>query len=109
MPLKTSPKEKQPGKRVTQVFKTTNNPFNSASGGFAWWAQKVEDKRAEELCSTLAYLKTTQQSRLRQLAVFARLYSGQPLFSFIGSNLSMADQSTVLAPNRATYNAIASI
>lgn len=107
MALKTSPKKKP--ERAEVVFRTSNNPLSAAVQGYMWWLEKDSDKRASQVCSTFAFLKQSQQSILRQLAIFARLYSGQPLFSFIGSNLSMADQSSVLAPNRATYNAIASI
>lgn len=107
MGLNTSPKQKP--QRVTQVFRTTANPLNTATQGWTWWLEKDSDARGSQLCATLAYLKQGQNSRLRQLAIFARMYSGQPLFSFIGSNLSLADQSAPLAPNRATYNAIASI
>jgi hypothetical protein len=107
MALKTTPKKK--AERAEVTFRTSKNPLESAIQGFTWWLEPDEDKRASQLCSTLAYLKTSQNSRLRQLAIFARLYSGQPLFSFIGSNLSAVDSSASLAPNRATYNAIASI
>lgn len=77
--------------------------------GYRWWEEKNEQLRAEQLCSTFAFLKTGQNSRLRQLAIFARLYSGQPLFSFIGANMSLMDQYSPLAPNRPTYNLISSI
>lgn len=108
MSFKTSPKSKP--ERVTQVFKTSSsNPLMQANQGYRWWEAKDEKQRSEELCATLAYLKTGQNSRLRQLAIFARLYSGQPLFSFIGANMSLMDQYSPLAPNRPTYNLISSI
>jgi hypothetical protein len=111
MALKTTPKSKPD--RVTHVFKTstTNSIESMTQAGYKWWevSDKDKDKRASQLCATLAFLKQSQTTRLRQLAIYARLFTGQPLFSFIGSNLSMADQSASLAPNRAVYNAIASI
>ena len=107
MALKTTPKQKPD--RVTQVFRTSNNPMNQPNMGYRWWEAKDEKQRSQQLCATLAYLKTGQNSRLRQLAIFARLYSGQPLFSFIGANMSLMDQYSPLAPNRPTYNIISSI
>lgn len=107
MALKTTPKKK--ADRAEHVFKTSKNPLDTAYQGWEWWTEKDEAQRASQLVSTLAFLKTGQNTRLRQLAIFARLFSGQPLFSFIGSNLSMADQSASLAPSRATYNVIQSI
>src|SRR5580658_4628457 len=107
MSFKTSPKQKQD--RVTKVFKTTENPLNQANQGYRWWECKDEKQRASQLCATFAFLKQGQNSRLRQLAIFARLYSGQPLFSFIGANMSLMDQYSPLAPNRPTYNLVSSI
>jgi len=109
MALKTSPKEKTAGTRVQQVFRTSNNPMNQPNMGYRWWEAKDDRQRAEQLCATFAYLKSSQQPRLRQLAIFARLYSGQPLFSFIGANMSLMDQYSPLAPNRPTYNIVSSI
>jgi len=107
MALKTTPKDKP--SRVTQVFRTQNSAFNQANQGYRWWEQKDEQKRAQELVSTLAFLKQGQSARLRQAAVHARLYGGQALFSFIGANMSLMDQYSPLAPNRPTYNLISSV
>lgn len=107
MALKVTPKEK-PG-RVTQTFRTQKSPFADINGGYKWWEEKDEAKRAQQLCATLAYLKTGQTSRLKQAAIFARLYSGQSLFSFIGANISLMDQYSPLAPNRPTFNLISSV
>lgn len=109
MPLKTTPKDKTLG-RITQVFRTRGNVnSNEANQGYRWWEEKNEKLRAQQLVATLAYLKTGQTSRLRQCAIFARLYAGQALFSFIGANMSLMDQYSPLAPNRPTYNLISSI
>lgn len=108
MPLKTTPKEK-PG-RATHVFKTNSTGLSGTQDqGFMWWLEKDETKRSQQLCSTLAYLKQGQSARMRQAAVCARLYAGQALGSFLGSNLSLLDQYSPLAPSRPVYNAIKSI
>lgn len=106
MALTVSPKRKS--ERATHVFQTSKTGQNPAQG-YEWWLEKDEAKRATQLCATLAYLKTGQTSRLRQAAVFSRLYAGQALFSFIGANMSLMDQYSPLAPSRPTYNLISSI
>lgn len=107
MSFKTAPKKKP--ERAEHLFKTQQSSLNAANQGYTWWLEKDETRRAQQLCSTFAYLKQGQSSRLRQAAVHARLYSGQALFSFIGSNMSLMDQYSPLAPNRPTYNLISSV
>lgn len=107
MALVTKPKKKP--ERVEHVFRTSANPLNQANCGYRWWEAQDEKTRSEQLCSTFAYLKTNQTADLRKMAVCARLYSGQPLFSFIGANMSLMDQYSPLAPNRPTFNLISSI
>ncbi len=107
MPLKTTPKEKVG--RTSITFKTQQSGFNQANQGYRWWEEKNEATRAQQLCATFAYLKQGQTSRLRQAAIFARMYSGQALFSFIGANMSLLDQYSPLAPNRPTYNLVSAV
>jgi hypothetical protein len=108
MALNTSPKTK--ADRAEHVFKTMkSSSMAQANQGYRWWEAKDPKQRSEELVATLSYLKQGQSSRLRQAAVFARLYAGQALFSFIGANLSLMDQYSPLAPNRPTFNLISSV
>lgn len=108
MALKTTPKTKS--ERATHSFKTLkSNGMNNPNQGHTWWIAKDDKQRAEQLCATLVYLKTSQTSRLRQAAIFARLYGGQSLFSFIGANMSLMDQYSPLAPNRPTFNLVSAV
>lgn len=107
MSLKTTIKSKSYG-RTEKVYKTTDNAF-VGNKGFRWWEAKDAGERSRQLFATVAYLKTAQQFRQRQAAQFARLYGGHSLYSFVGSNLSKMDQISTLAPNRPTYNLIASV
>lgn len=106
MALKTTKKDRP--ERVSKTYKTTNSAF-VGNRGFRWWEEKDEQKRSEELCATVAYLKQGQAFRQRHAAQFARLYGGQSLYSFVGSNLSKMDQNPALAPNRPTFNLISSV
>lgn len=105
MALNTTKKEKPT--RVSQTYKTKDKAQQNA--GFRWWEQKDKKKRSEELCATVAYLKSGQALRQRQAAQFARMYGGQSLFSFVGENMSKMDQVAQLAPNRPTYNLVSSV
>lgn len=107
MSLKTTTKTKSYG-RSERVYKTTDDAF-IGNKGFRWWEEKDSGARSRQLFATVAYLKTGQQFRQRQAAQFARLYSGQSLYSFVGSNLSKMDNVSTLQPNRPTYNLISSV
>lgn len=73
-----------------------------------WWPEDLsEDERASALCSTMAYLKTNQTYRIRQLAVDVRMYAGLSVYSYAGSNTARMDQSKTLPDDRPTFNLIA--
>jgi len=107
MSLKTTIKDKTLG-RTSRIYKTQDDG-QLGTKGFQWWLEKESTARAKQLFATVAYLKIAQQFRQRQAAQFARLYGGQSLYSFVGSNLSKMDQISTLAPNRPTYNLISSV
>lgn len=71
-----------------------------------WWTQKDPDKKAQELCGTVAYLKTNQTYRMRQLACDVRLYCGLSIYSYAGSNVSKMDRTKTLPDDRPTFNLI---
>lgn len=88
------------------VAKTTNK--KDVKSSFAWWKAKSKSDVAEQLISTAAYLKTNQEYRFRQAALFARLYGNQTLFSFIGQSMAKMDQTSGLPTDRPTFNLISS-
>lgn len=71
-----------------------------------WWKADDDRQLAAELCGNLAYLKTNQTYRLRQLAVDIRLYSGLSVYSYAGSNVSKMDRTKSLPDDRPTFNLI---
>jgi hypothetical protein len=79
---------------------------NGASLLAEWWKAEDERKLAQELCGNLAYLKTNQTYRVRQLAVDIRLYSGLSVYSYAGSNVSKMDRTKSLPDDRPTFNLI---
>lgn len=73
-----------------------------------WWEAKDDTMVCNQLLSTMAFLKESQNYRQRQSAIFARLYGNMSLFSFIGSNMSKLDTQTGLPADRPTFNLIQS-
>lgn len=71
-----------------------------------WWKAEDERQLAVELCGNLAYLKTNQTYRMRQLAVDIRLYCGLSVYSYAGSNVSKMDRTKSLPDDRPTFNLI---
>jgi hypothetical protein len=90
---------------ATVTMKTTDakNPKMSA-----WWKGKSKAERCNQLLTTVAFLKESQNYRQRQAAIYARLYGNMSLFSFIGSNMSKLDQASGLPQDRPTFNLIQS-
>ncbi len=89
-------------------MKTRASPDgNGGQGMLAEWWKADDDKRlAAELCGTVAYLKSSQTYRMRQLAVDVRLYCGLSVYSYAGSNVSKMDRTRTLPDDRPTFNLI---
>lgn len=94
--------------RSTYTPKTTSKPTRGPQM-FRWWNEKDPVKRSQQLISTVVFLKTNQQFRQRQAALFARLYGNHSLYSFIGSNMGKLDQQAGLPPDRPTFNLVSSV
>lgn len=90
-------------------MKTKSAADMSGKGELAeWWLEKDEDKRAQQLCGTVAYLKANQTYRMRQLACDVRLYSGLSIYSYAGSQVSKMDRTKTLPDDRPTFNLVSS-
>jgi hypothetical protein len=104
--MKIVDKPKQQGK---QVIKRKSDKKFTDQQKWDWWTAKNDPLLASQLCGTAAYLKQSQGSHLRSIALHARLYGNQSLFSFAGSNLSKLDQKSDLPLDRATFNLVSSV
>lgn len=105
--MKITKSKKEPAK-IKMKTKASPDGFGGQGLLAEWWKQEDDQKRALELCSTAAYLKTSQTYRIRQLAVDVRLYSGLSVYSYAGSNVSRMDRSRTLPDDRPTFNLIES-
>lgn len=95
------------GRSNTIRMKTSETAKNVTMA--AWWLADNDVSEAEQLCSTTAFLKEQQTWRQRQIAVYARLYGNQNLFSFIGTDMSRIGQYQGLPTDRPTFNLISSV
>ena len=100
------PKENQ----IDKILMKTKS--NSEMGGNSilaeWWKAKTEQELALQLCGTAAYLKTNQTYRIRQRAVYIRMYCGLSIYSYAGSNVSKMDRTKTLPDDRPAFNLIRS-
>lgn len=70
---------------------------------YSWWNAQTDNDLVAQLLSTTEYLTRTNQTRIRQCSMFARLFSGKPLYNFLASN-STLDSSNQLPIGRPTAN-----
>jgi len=100
------------GKAAPDKIKMKTRDAKDPTGGAMllaeWWKAESDLQLAAELCGTLAYLKTNQAYRTRQIAASIRLYCGLPVYSYAGSNTSKMDKTRALPDDRPTFNLIQS-
>jgi len=108
--MKVTPKGKGHAPTPVKTFNTNSSSIKKKMGAspYAWWKAKSKQERKDQLLSTAEYLKSNQNYRYRQAAIYARLYGNMSLFSFIGSNMAKMDQMTGLPTDRPTFNIIQS-
>lgn len=90
----------------TKTFKTRDTKDTKKQ--YQWWEASSDREMTEQILSTVAFLKESQNYRQRQTAIYARMYGNMSLFSFIGSNMSKMDQMTGLPQDRPTFNLVQS-
>jgi len=72
---------------------------------YKWWEAENDNDLIAQVLSTTEFLKRTNMNRVRQASVFARLFSGKPLYNFLASNSSL-DSSNQLPIGRPTANIV---
>lgn len=102
MPTKEALATKPQMKEI--VVKTKNkvmNPQNNQS--FKYWLAQTDEELSAQQLSTTNYLTKTAQIRIRQASIYARLFSGKPLYNYL-ANVGTLDNSQQLPIGRPTAN-----
>lgn len=89
-------------------IRVKTQPDGENTIAYDWWNAENDTELCKQLLSTATYLKTSQNYRYRQAAIYARLYGNQSLFNFIGSNLTKIDSTNSLPLDKPTFNVIQS-
>jgi hypothetical protein len=95
------------GKEGTRTVQAKTMPTTQPKAS-KWWKAKSEAERGSGALATAAYLKTSQEARNRQSALFARLYSNQPLMGAWGSSMNKVVPGQQLPVDRPTMNVVQS-
>lgn len=93
---------------TSKTFKTTMKTTSPVKNRFDWWTGKTDTDICNQMLTTAVFLKDSQVSRQRQIAIFAKLYGNQSLFNFIGTNVKKLSESTALPFDRPTFNLVQS-
>jgi len=102
MPKRIPVEEKKIVKDIT--VKTKDKPrVDEANRSYKWWLAQNDKQLMDELLSTTNYLSKTSAIRVRQASIFARLFSGKPLYNYL-SNVGTLDNSQQLPIGRPTSN-----
>lgn len=100
-------KIQKPKEQAQRIVMKTSDKKTSERGELAqWWLAKNDNQLATELTATVAYLKTNQTYRFRQLAAFVRMYCGLSIYNYAGSNVSKMDRTKTLPEDRPTFNLV---
>ncbi len=80
-------------------------PANQTQKALKWWKASSREERGAQAVATAVYIKDSQASRVRQAALFARMYSNQPLMGAYGSQLKRPLNQNVTS-DRPTFNVV---
>lgn len=97
--------EKRAAKKEISI---RTQPANQLKKALKWWKADTSKERGLQALATAAYLKDSQGSRNRQSALFARLYSNQPLVGAYGGTLGKTQPTMQLPIDRPTMNVVQS-
>lgn len=75
------------------------------SNYYQWWLAKDDQTLCSQLLSTTAFLKNYHSARIRQASIYARLFSGKPLYNYLAST-STLDNSQQMPMGRPTANVV---
>lgn len=70
-----------------------------------WWNANSKQELMDQVLSSAAYLKQNQQTRIRQAAMYSKLYGNLPMFNSVGSSFTKLNSQGLTFPiDRPTMN-----
>lgn len=72
---------------------------------YQWWKAQDDKTLTSQVLSTTAFLKNFHSARIRQASLYARLFSGKPLYNYLAST-STLDNSQQMPMGRPTSNVV---
>lgn len=93
------------GTKAEKVIDPRSKSKKQDSKMFKWWEAQSDLELCSQFLSTMEYLKKTNINRIRQASVYSRLFSGKPLYNFLGASSSL-DTSNQMPIGRPTANVV---
>lgn len=93
--------------RAVVHAKTKPKPQDSTNT-YKWWNAPNKTELANQVLSTVSFLREQQQFRYRQAGIYARLYGNMPLYNFAGSSINKMNLASNLPIDRPTMNVVQS-
>lgn len=91
-----------------QVVIRTEGGKKKTPTAYKWWMAGSKKDLAEQVLSTVQFIKQQQEWRFRQASVYARLYGNMPLQNFFGFNTAKMSVGQTLPIDRPTMNVVQS-
>ena len=94
---------------TTVTVRTKEASKLTSKEGFKWWKAASKAGRGQQAVATAVFLRSAQQNRNRQNALYARMYANQPLAGVWGTPLEKtASQTANSVMDRPTMNVVQS-
>ncbi len=103
---KVTPRQKNEDEVIK--IKTKAKPKDAVRQSFRWWRAKSKAELVQQVLDSVGYLKTQQEYRYRQAAIYSRMYCNMPLFNFVGSSMNRMNMNGMLPTDRPTMNVVQS-
>src|SRR5271165_3549119 len=105
MAFTTSPIEVAKQARDKIIDPRDKKTLPKESNYYVWWKAQDDLTLCSQLLSTTAFLKEYHSARVRQASLYARLFSGKPLYNYLASTSTM-DNSQQMPMGRPTANVV---
>ena len=96
------------GDKVIHAKTTTKNANDPKTRNARWWLVDKKTELANSIFGVVNFLKTNQNYRQHQAALYARMYGNLPVWNYLGTNLAKLDAKYKFPTDRPTLNVVQS-